>query len=112
MLGTPLIGFEPLPVYEAKFTEKKQLRRLRSCTVVDTRSEAVMSSWSRGKKNNSEVVDPSRTCVRSRSRLPLRRPPQRWKAFRLFLSMHYSKPLGGALSDIYLEEEREGVQFK
>eukprot|EP00903_Cladosiphon_okamuranus_P016531 g15251.t1 len=37
---------------------------------------------------------------------------RRWKAFRLFLSMHYSKPLGGALSDIYLEEEREGIRFK
>lgn len=37
---------------------------------------------------------------------------KRWKAFRLFLSMHYKKPLGGALSDIYLEEEREGLQFK
>eukprot|EP00752_Nemacystus_decipiens_P001572 g1533.t1 len=37
---------------------------------------------------------------------------RRWKAFRSFLSMHYSKPLGGALSDIYLEDEREGLQFK
>lgn len=38
--------------------------------------------------------------------------PHRWKAFRLFLIMHYSKPHGGALSDIYLEKEREGLVFK